>query len=112
MKSSGRIERLHEEFKRRITTVLPPQLLEGGGNSSDVVLGFAGFARWTAAEASTKVRSIRRLTSPHDRVTSSRWRLRQNQCQYKSRRHGTFRCGELYLWMTVRKSFGTNPDNF
>jgi hypothetical protein len=76
LKSPGRIERLHEEFKRRITTVLPPQLLEGGGNSGDVVLGFAGFTRWTANEASTKIGSIRRLTSPRDRVTSSRWKSR------------------------------------
>ena len=44
-------------------------------------------ARWTAGEASTKGHPIRRLTSPHDRVTSSRWRPRQNQFQHKSRRH-------------------------
>jgi hypothetical protein len=32
------------------------------------------------------------LTSPHDRVTSSRWRSRQNQFQHKSRWHlGDFR---------------------
>jgi hypothetical protein len=34
-----------------------------------------------------KSRSIRALTSPHDAVTSSRWRSRQNQFQHKSRRH-------------------------
>jgi hypothetical protein len=43
-KSPGRTERLHEEFKRRITSVLPPELVEEGGNSRDVVLGFAGFS--------------------------------------------------------------------
>jgi len=43
-------------------------------------------AKWTAGEASTKGHPIRRLTSPHDRVTSSCWRSRQNQFQHKLRR--------------------------
>jgi hypothetical protein len=43
--------------------------------------------RWTAGEASTKGHSIRRLTLPHDRVTSSCWRSRQNQFQHKLLRH-------------------------
>jgi hypothetical protein len=40
-----------------------------------------------AGEASTKRHLIRRLTSPHDRITSSCWRSRQNQFQHKLRRH-------------------------
>src|SRR5271166_2334677 len=43
--------------------------------------------RWTAGEASTKRHPIRRLTSPHDRLTSSCWRSRQNQFQHKLRRY-------------------------
>ena len=45
IRTSNAIERLHEEFKRRIKTqtVLPPELVEGGGNRGDVVLGPAGF---------------------------------------------------------------------
>jgi hypothetical protein len=39
-------------------------------------------ARWTAGEASTKDHPIRRLTSPHDAVTSPCWRSRQNQFQH------------------------------
>jgi hypothetical protein len=38
-------------------------------------------------EASPKSLAIRSLTSPHDAVTSSRWRSRQTQFQQKLRRH-------------------------
>ena len=45
IRTSNAIERLHEKFKRRIKTqtVLPPELVEGGGNLGDIVLGFADF---------------------------------------------------------------------
>jgi hypothetical protein len=43
-------------------------------------------ARWTVGKASTKGHPIRPSTSPHDRVTSSCWRSRQNQFQHKLRR--------------------------
>ena len=46
----------------------------------------------TAGKASLKSLPIKSLTSPHDRVISSRRRSRQNQFQHKSRRHhGDFR---------------------
>jgi hypothetical protein len=44
-------------------------------------------ARWTAGGGAPRSLSIRSLTSPHDWLTSSRWRLRQTQFQHKSRRH-------------------------
>ena len=57
IRTSDAIERLHEEFKRRIKTRtgLPPELVEGGGDRGHVVLGSAGFgadhnaqSRWLA----------------------------------------------------------------
>jgi hypothetical protein len=44
----------------------------------------------TVGRASPKSHSIRRLTSPHDRVTSSCWRSCQTQFQHKLRRHLLF----------------------
>ena len=44
-------------------------------------------ARWRVDKASLKSLAIRSLTSPHDAVTSSRWRSRQIQFQHKLRRH-------------------------
>ena len=41
----------------------------------------------TAGKASAKSLSIKSLTSQHDAVTSSCWRLRQNKFQPKSRQH-------------------------
>jgi len=68
LKSSGRIERLHEDFTRRIKTqtVLPPQLLEGGGNSSDVVLGFAGFAPDHDAQGGRLAKPQQKSVRPDD----------------------------------------------
>jgi hypothetical protein len=40
-----------------------------------------------AEKPSDQILPIRSLTSPHDAVISSRWRLRQNQFQHKPRRH-------------------------
>ena len=44
-------------------------------------------AKLRAGGASTKGQPIKRLTSPHDRITSSCWRSCRNQFQHKSRRH-------------------------
>ena len=88
IRTSNAIERLHEEFKRRIKTqtVLPSAetaamlfwaLLASGQRC----------ARWTAGEASPRSLPIRSLTSPHEAVISSRGRLCQTQFQHKSRRH-------------------------
>jgi hypothetical protein len=44
-------------------------------------------ARQTVGKVSPRSLAIKSLTSPHDRVTSSRWRSRQNQFQHKLLRH-------------------------
>jgi transposase-like protein len=44
-------------------------------------------AKSTAGRVSPRSLPTRSLTSPHDAVISSRWRLRQTQFQHKSRRH-------------------------
>jgi hypothetical protein len=111
LKSSGRTERLGEEFKRRITTVLPPELVEEGGNSSDVVLGFAGFSPDHSAQGG-------RLAKPLNKTPSNQSvnlvRLEIGQINSNTNRDGTelFRCGQLYVRMTVRKSFGKTLGNF
>jgi len=89
IRTSNAVERLHEEFKRRIKTkpCLPRRkpaamlfwaLLASGQITMRKVDG------WRSLNES---HPIRRLTSPHDRVTSSCWRSRQNQFQHKLRRH-------------------------
>jgi len=86
---------LHEAFKRRIKTqiALPPERVAGGGNRRDVVLGFAGVGADNhpqdrrLAKTSPKGPLLRSLTSPHDRVTSSRWRSRQTKFQPRPRQH-------------------------
>jgi Transposase, Mutator family len=74
IRTSNAIERLHEEFKRRIKTqtVLPSAETEGMLFWALLASGQIKCARWTAGEALMKGHPIRRLTSPHDKVISSR----------------------------------------
>jgi hypothetical protein len=71
-----------ERARRIKTKTMPPsEFVEERGNSGYVVLGFAGFSLEQAAqnrccEAATEGHPIRRLNSPHDRVSSSRRRSR------------------------------------
>jgi putative transposase len=89
IRTSNAIERLHEEFKRRIKTqtVLPSAETAAMSFWALLASGQITMRKWTVGEASTKGHPIRRLTSPHDRLTSSRRRSRQNQFQHKLRRH-------------------------
>jgi putative transposase len=73
IRTSNPIERLHEEFKRRIKTqtVLPsaetaPKLFWALLASGQITM-----RKVEAGEASTKGHPIKRLTSPHDRIISS-----------------------------------------
>ena len=88
IRTSNAIERLHEEFKRRIKTqtVLPSAETAAMLFWALLASGQITMRKSTAGEASPKSRPIRRLTSPHDAVTSSCWRSRQNQFQHKLRR--------------------------
>jgi hypothetical protein len=88
-RTTNAIERLHEEFKRRIKTqtVLPSAetaamlfwaLLASGQINMRKVDGWQTLATRP---------SISQLTSLPDSITSCRWRLRHIEFQHKARRH-------------------------
>jgi putative transposase len=78
IRTSNAIERLHEEFKRRIKTqtVLPSAETAAMLFWALLASGRSRCARWMAGRASPRSLPIRSLTSPLDAVTSSRWRSR------------------------------------
>ena len=88
-RTTNAIERLHEEFKRRIKTqtVLPSAetaamlfwaLLASGQINMRKVDGWQTLATRTIDQ---------QLTSPLDSITSCRWRLRHIEFQQKARQH-------------------------
>ena len=81
-RTTNAIERLHEEFKRRIKTqtVLPSA-------ETAAMLFWSPCARSMAGRRSPQGPSISQLTSPLDSITSCRWRLRHIEFQQKARRH-------------------------
>jgi putative transposase len=89
LRTSNAIERLHEEFKRRIKTqtVLPSAETAAMLFWALLASGQITMRKVDGWQSLSEKASDRRLTSPHDQLTSPCWRSRQNQFQPKSRRH-------------------------
>ena len=89
IRTSNAIERLHEEFKRRIKTqtVLPSAETAAMLFWALLASGQITMRKVDGGKASPRSLPIRSLTSPHEAVISSRGRSRQTQFQHKSRRH-------------------------
>jgi transposase-like protein len=81
IRTSNAIERLHEEFKRRIKTqtVLPSVETAAKLFWALLASGQITMRKADGWQASTKSLPIQRLTSPHDRVTTPRRRSRKKQ---------------------------------
>ena len=90
IRTSNAIERLHEEFKRRIKTqtVLPcaetAAMLSGRRSPQDR----SPCARSTDGRPSPRNQTIRSLTSPHDRIASCRPKMRRQSNTSRDGRQG------------------------
>jgi putative transposase len=71
IRTSNAIERLHEEFKRRIKTqtVLPSRKLPRCCSGPCWLLARSRCARWTIGKASPSSLPIKSLTLPHDQIS-------------------------------------------
>jgi len=71
IRTSNAIERLHEEFKRRIKTqtVLPSAELPRCCSGPCWLLARSRCARWTVGKASPRSLPIKSLTLPHDQIS-------------------------------------------
>ena len=100
IRTSNAIERLHEEFKRRIKTqtVLPAAETAACCSGHSWRPARSPCGRSTAGKPSPNSHPMRSLTSPHDRIASLRWKSRQ--FQPTSRHHP----------MVVPWSSGTSSD--
>ena len=109
------IERLHEEFKRRIKT---PDRAALRRNRRHAVLGAARpqgrspCARSTDGRPSPRNQTIRSLTSPHDRddgLMSPGRRAKHSQFQHKSRRDHRLWVNRLILFASMVPSCEDKP---